>query len=69
MGKRDMRFISLKMDTGYSTLVCKSSKGSEGCIMNAMPVILLKAIIVHLQKIIDHKEATNVQESNDQKDS
>ena len=51
-----MRFINLKMDTGFSTLEAKSDRGSKGCILNAMPIILLEAIVKHIEGIIKFKK-------------
>jgi hypothetical protein len=36
-----MRVINIKLDTGKTIMDAKSNKGSEGCLLNAMPIILL----------------------------
>lgn len=51
-----MRVINIKLDTGSSIMDAKSNKGSEGCLFNALPVVLLKALVVHIQEIIKFKE-------------
>lgn len=56
MRTTEMRFINLKMDTGFSILEAKSDRGSKGCILNAMPIILLEAIVKHIEEIIRFKK-------------
>jgi hypothetical protein len=52
-----MRVINIKLDTGKTIMDAKSNKGSEGCLLNAMPIILLKSLVEHIQKIIEFKES------------
>ena len=51
-----MRFLYLKIDTGFSILEAKSDRGSKGCILNAMSIILLEAIVKHIEGIIKFKK-------------
>lgn len=52
-----LRFLSFKLDTGMSMLNAKSEKGSEGCILNCLPLIALKCLKRHVEKIIEFRES------------
>lgn len=55
--RKRMRVINMKLDTGKTIVDAKSNKGSEGCLLNAMPTILLKALVKHIEEIIKFQES------------
>jgi hypothetical protein len=54
---KEMRVINIKLYTGFSTLDAKSNKDSEGCLLNAMPILLLEKMVTHIQGIIEFKKS------------
>jgi len=52
-----MRVINIKLDTGNTVLDAKSGKESKGCLLNALPTFVLKALLKHIEEIIAFKES------------